>query len=720
MSLILNVWAAFSTTLFLRIFRIGLMLLFPLVLWLTTPAYGSDGSAAEAHWVGSWAAAQQLVEPGNALSADDLRDATLRQIVHLSIGGSEIRLRLSNRFGTTPLHLTTVHIARSLSPDPDSGRTVPGTDQPLTFSGFRDVTIPPHADYISDPVSFTLNALSDLAITLHIDGSPDEQTGHPGSRATSYLTHGDLVSARELPGAKTCEHWYFIAGIDVAAPPQASAVVILGDSITDGHGVTTNGNDRWTDILARRLQSQPTTRNVAVLNQGIGGNQLLTDGLGPSALARFDHDVIAQPAVRYLIILEGINDIGMLARKGGVPRPEHDGLVHRIIGAYQQMLPRAHTHNIKVLGATIMPFVGSSYYHPDPASEADRQAINEWIRTPGHFDTVIDFDQITRDPAHPERLFPAFDSGDHLHPSPAGYAAMAEGVLLSLFVPPAEPAPKMAITFDDLPAHGPLPPGETRMDVVSKIVAALRDATLPPTYGFVNGVRIEEQPADAAVLKIWHSAGNPLANHGWSHMNLNQHSLEEFEQDVVRDEPVWASLMNHEDWRWFRYPFLAEGDSPEKKSAFRDFLREHGYRIAAVTMSFGDYLWNDPYARCKAKGDTSAMEMLEKSYLSAASESVDYDRSISHTLYQRDIPYVLLMHVGAFDAEMLPRLLQLYRDKGFEFITLPEAERDEFYRGATDLDLPPGAETLEGAMSARDLPLPPRTDFAKQLDSLCR
>lgn len=432
----------FSITLFLRIFRIGLGLSFPALLWLTTAAYCSDGSVAEAHWVGSWATAQQLVEPGNALSADDLHDATLRQIVHLSIGGSEIRLRLSNRFGSAPLHLTDVHIARSLSPN--SGRTVPNTDKPVTFSSFRDATIPPHADYISDPVSLTVEALSDLAITLHIDGPPDEQTGHPGSRAISYLTHADLVTALELPGAKTCEHWYFIAGIDVAAPSQASAVAILGDSITDGRGATTNGNDRWTDILAQRLQSQPATRNVAVLNQGIGGNHLLTDGLGPNALARFDHDVIAQPGVRYLIVLEGIHDIGMLARDGEVPRAEHDALIRRILGAYQQMLARAHTHNIKVLGATIMPFVGSNYYRPGPANEADRQAINKWIRTPGHFDAVIDFDQITCDPRYPERLLPAFDSGDHLHPSPTGYAALAAGVPLSLFVP-ADPTPKICL-----------------------------------------------------------------------------------------------------------------------------------------------------------------------------------------------------------------------------------------------------------------------------------
>jgi lysophospholipase L1-like esterase len=703
---------------FPRIVRIVRMSLFPVLLGLATAAYCGDGSMVDAHWVGSWATSEQLLEPGNALSREDLRDVTLRQIVHLSLGGSEIRLRLSNRFGSAPLHLTAIHIARSLSPDSD--KTVPGTSEPVTFSGSRDVTIPPHGDYISDPVSFAVNKLSDLAITLHIDVSPEEQTGHPGSRARSYLKRGDLVSAPELPGAKTVGPWYFIAGIDVAAPRSASAIVILGDSITDGHGATTNANNRWTDILAQRLQSEPSTCNLAVLNQGIGGNHLLSDGVGPSALARFDHDVIAQPGIRYLIILEGINDIGSLARSGNILREDHDALVHQVIGAYQLMVTRAHANNIKSIGATIMPFAGSNYYHPGPAIEADRQAINEWIRTPGHFDGVIDFDQITRDPTHPERLLPAFDSGDHLHPSPVGYAAMAQSISPSLFVPLADQAPKMAITFDDLPAHGPLPPGETRMEVIAKIVAALRDAHLPPIYGFVNGVRIEEQPAAAGALQVWRSAGNSLANHSWSHMNLNQHSLQDFEQDTVRNEPVLASFMKQEDWRWFRYPFLADGDTPGKRGGIRYFLREHGYRIAAVTMSFSDYLWNEPYARCKANSETAPIEMLENSYLSAASESVDYYRGISQILYQRDIPYVLLMHVGAFDAEMLPRLLQLYRDKGFEFITLPEAERDEFYRESTDLDLPSGPGTLEEAMSARHLQLPPRMNFSRQLDSLCR
>jgi lysophospholipase L1-like esterase len=462
-----------------------LTVVFVLLLLLANAAQADVGAT---RWVGSWASAQQLVEPGNSLAPEQLRDATLRQIVHLTLGGGKIRLRLSNRFGSTPLHLTAVHIARPVSTRSD--RIVPGTDEALSFSGSPDVTIPAHADYLSDPVAFPVNALSDLAITLHIDAPPVEQTGHPGSRATSYLVHGNAVSAPELPGAKKIEHWYFIAGVDIAASPDAKAVAILGDSITDGHAATTDGNDRWPDAFAGRLEAQASTREVAVLNLGIGGNRLLTDGLGPNALARFDHDVIAEPGVRYLIVLEGTNDIGMLARNAEVSRDEHDGLVRGIIGAYEQIIARAHTDGVTVIGGTLLPFVGSDFYHPGPASEADRQAINEWIRTTGHFDDVVDFDKVVRDSQHPERMLPAFDSGDHLHPSPAGYAAMASVVPLSLFAPSRESTLKIAMTFDDLPEHGPLPPGETRMEVISKIIAALRDAQLPPTYGFVNAARV--------------------------------------------------------------------------------------------------------------------------------------------------------------------------------------------------------------------------------------
>ena len=210
-------------------------------------------------------------------------------------------------------------------------------------------------------------------------------------------------------------------------------MVVLGDSITDGHGATTNGNDRWTDILAARLQASPQTRNIGVSNQGIGGNNLLVDGLGPNALSRFDRDVLAPAGVRWLIVFEGVNDLGGLARTAEVPLADHAAQVERVLAAYRQIIERAHAHNLRVLGATITPYVGSDYYHPSPMSEADRQAVNQWIRAAGHFDGVIDFDTVVRDPNHPDQLLPDFDCGDHLHPSPAGYKAMAEAIPLNIF-----------------------------------------------------------------------------------------------------------------------------------------------------------------------------------------------------------------------------------------------------------------------------------------------
>ncbi len=388
-------------------------------------------SKSPSTWTGTWAASQQIPEPQNALPLDDLRDATVRQIFHLSIGGKTLRVRLSNAFGTKPLHFTSVHIARPLSVS--SPQVDPSTDEALTFSGSSEVIVPAGADYVSDPVSYPLEALSSLAVTFHLDNPPAGETGHPGSRATSYYLHGDLVSAADLPAAKRVDHWYQISGIDVAGASSAAAIAVLGDSITDGHAATTNGNDRWTDVLAARLQGSSATRNIAVLNEGIGGNHLLTDGLGPNALARFDRDVIAQAGVRYVIVLEAINDLGDLTRLGDVSPRAHSEMVQRIIAAYEQMIARAHAHGIKAIGATILPDVGSTYYHPGPSSEADRQAVNEWIRARGHFDAVIDFDKAMRDPQQTDRILQAYDSGDHLHPSPAGYRAMGEAVSLSLF-----------------------------------------------------------------------------------------------------------------------------------------------------------------------------------------------------------------------------------------------------------------------------------------------
>lgn len=392
----------------------------------------AQGTPQARTWVGSWAASQQIPEPQNSIEPADLNDATLRQIVHLSAGGDAVRVHISNAFGFLPLYLTSIHIARPLSPS--SSAIDPGTDRVLTFSGKPDLIVPAGAEYLSDPIEYPAAPLSDLAISIHYDRPPAEQTGHPGSRATSYLVHGDAASAADLPGARKFDHWYQVAAVDVAGPANAASVVVFGDSITDGHGATTNGNDRWTDVVARRLQADPKTKGIGVLNLGIGGNHLLTDGLGPNALARLDRDVLAQTAVRSVIVLEGVNDLGGLTRLSDPPKTEHEAFVHRVLAAYEQIVARARAAHIQAIGATILPYADSGYYHPPASNEADRQAINQWIRTAGNFDAVIDFDKAMADPKRPDHLNPAYDSGDHLHPSPAGYRAMGELVPLSLLM----------------------------------------------------------------------------------------------------------------------------------------------------------------------------------------------------------------------------------------------------------------------------------------------
>ena len=382
-------------------------------------------------WVATWGASQQIPEAQNTLPPADLTDATVREIVHVSAGGAAVRVHLSNAFGTEPLHIASVHIARPLAPD--AAAIDPVSDRALRFAGASDVTIPAGAEFVSDPIAYPVGAVSDLAVSFHLDAPPARETSHPGSRATTWYVHGDAVAAQNLSHLGKVDHWFQLSEVDVALDAAAASVVALGDSITDGHAATTNGNDRWTDVLAARLQGSPGTKGVGVSNQGIGGNHLLTDGLGPNALARFDRDVLAPAGVRWVIVLEGVNDLGGLTRDGEVSPEQHAALVERILEAYQQIIERAHAHGLRVFGATITPYVGSDYYHPGPLSEADRTAINAWIRVPGHYDAVIDFDQVVRDPAHPDRLLPAYDSGDHLHPSPAGYRAMGDAVPLGLF-----------------------------------------------------------------------------------------------------------------------------------------------------------------------------------------------------------------------------------------------------------------------------------------------
>ena len=285
---------------------------------------------------------------------------------------------------------------------------------------------------------------------------------------------------------------------------------------------------------------------------------------------------------------------------------------------------------------------------------------------------------------------------------------------------PANAGPKIAITFDDLPAHGDLPPGTTRVDAAKAIVAALQDAHAPPVYGFVNGQALEGDLDSKKVLPLWRAAGFPLANHTYSHLNLDERSAADWEADTLKNEALLACLMGRQDWHWLRFPYLAEGDTPAKHKAVRVFLGRHRYRIAAVTLSFDDYLWNDPYARCAAKGDDAAIAQLESAWLAAAETSLAYEQNLSQQLFGRDIPYILLMHIGAFDARMLPRLLGLYRAKGVQLISLERAMRDPFYRADADPRLPPGPVTLEQAMGARGLSFPDQPAPALPFDTLCR
>lgn len=394
------------------------------------------GSAAVAqersHWVASWATSQMVPTNENVAPPEDLTDATLRQVVRVTIGGKRVRVRLSNAFGTAPLVLSAASIA--LSADNTTSRIVPASLKSLTFGGATSVTIPAGADYLSDPVDMTIAPGADLALTLHLPSPPDRQTGHPGARAHSHFAHGQQVMAEALTGAKTSTRWYVIGGVEVDAP-GAQALVILGDSITDGYGVQPNTNARWPDRLAVRLRANPATRQMAVLNAGIGGNRLRLDGTGPNALARFEREVLSPPGVTHLLVIEGINDLGTLTRDAPATPEQHAALVREMIGVLRQIVARARAHGINVIGGTIMPDGASAYYHPDAANEADRAAVNAWIRAPGNFDAVIDFDAAMRDPANPARLRPDLDSGDGLHPSIAGYQAMADAVPLAVLAP---------------------------------------------------------------------------------------------------------------------------------------------------------------------------------------------------------------------------------------------------------------------------------------------
>lgn len=382
---------------------------------LDSPASNTD----DVHWVGTWSAAQQLTEVGNLPPPPGLSQSTLRQVVHVSIGGKRVRLRFSNAFGNARLTLASVHCAVSAGAD----AMVASTDRTLLFSGAASVTIPAKQAVVSDPFDFDLTATSNLAVSIQFGDTPTDVTGHPGSRTTSYLQYGNHVSAARMPASATTDHWYVLSRVEVLASTTARAIVVLGDSITDGRGSTTNGNDRWPDVLARRLQQNPTSKHVSVLNLGIGGNAVLTGGLGPPALERFSNDVLDQPGARWLIVLEGVNDIG---------NSSNPSVATDLIDAFKQCVARAHAQGMLAYGVPILPFGGNADYD-SAAHEAARLAVNGWIRTPGNFDKVIDLDAVVRDPNRPAALLAAYDSGDHLHLNAAGYQKMGKSVDWELF-----------------------------------------------------------------------------------------------------------------------------------------------------------------------------------------------------------------------------------------------------------------------------------------------
>jgi lysophospholipase L1-like esterase len=387
------------------------------------------------HWVGTWATA---VVPRPQAPATPppptFNNQTLRQIVHVSAGGSRVRVVLSNAFGTSHLAVGAASVALRQK---DSA-TVAGSNRALTFGGTPATTVAAGAIAISDPVTLTVSPFADLAIDLFLPGdtaaSTSPLTTHNNALQTNYIsTTGNHAGAGDFPVSKTTQAWFFLSAVEVTAPAQVGAVVAFGDSITDGSLSTPDTNNRWPDHLARRLivtgggnAAQP----MGVLNEGIAGNRVLSEGIGPSALARFDRDVLAQSGVTHVVLLEGINDIGLAG--AGQPMPT----AAEIIAGHRQIVERAHAHGLKVIAGTFLPFEGTNlavvpgYYSVE--KDALRQAVNELIRKSRAYDGVIDFEMAIRDPGHPLQVLARFKGADNLHLTDAGYHAMADAVNLSL------------------------------------------------------------------------------------------------------------------------------------------------------------------------------------------------------------------------------------------------------------------------------------------------
>jgi lysophospholipase L1-like esterase len=386
-----------------------------------------EALAAEGHWLTTWGCGPQLTEPGN-LPPAPLANSTLRQFVHATVGGKQVRVRFSNAYGTSAVAINSAHLALASGlGSGGNGDINTATDKLLTFQGAPATVIPPGQVVLSDPCRFDLPALTNVAVSIYFgDISASTINGHPGSRTTSFIVASNAVSAASLPTPNKTQHWYIITGLDVLADSSSLAVVTLGDSITDGRGSTTDGNDRWPDDFAARLRSNEPTATVAVVNMGIGGGGIF-GGLGPAAVNRFDRDVLNQSGAKWLIVFEGVNDIGGASAAGS------PALATNLIAAYTTFANKAHVRNMRAYGATITPFGGNGYF--STAHEAARQTVNAWFRTNTVYDGVIDFDSVVRDPVTLTNLLSAYNSGDGLHLTPAGYKAMADSINLTLFNP---------------------------------------------------------------------------------------------------------------------------------------------------------------------------------------------------------------------------------------------------------------------------------------------
>ncbi len=413
-------------------------LLLTLAATAVLPTLSAADDRDSAHWVGTWAASPQYIEaPFAAPNPAAFNGQTVRQIIHTSVGGSRVRIRLSNEYGTTPLTVGAVTVARHAA----GAAVVAGSSRTLTFSGRTAFTIPPGSPALSDPIDFDVPALGQLAISLYLPQNTTASTVHALGLSTSYVSPvGDYSGAVVMPTSVTVPSWYFLSGVSTSgvshgtnhgAQRRAAAIVALGDSITDGFASTPDTNRRWPDLLAARLQARAEYRHVAVLNQGISGNRTLFDLIGPNAQARLDRDVLGANGARWVILLEGINNIGI---PGAFGLPNQQVSAEDIIAGHKQIVARARERGLKIYGGTLTPFEGTTFPgYFSAAGEAKRQAVNAWIRSSGAFDGVIDFDRALRDPAHPARMLAAYDSGDHLHPNDAGYQAMANFVDLRLF-----------------------------------------------------------------------------------------------------------------------------------------------------------------------------------------------------------------------------------------------------------------------------------------------